>query len=106
MGISKVKYLHAKMKQSERFKRIDFLKAENALAPNILVSTDVAARGLDIRNVQTVVEYRVNNKESHMHRIGRVARVHDEGACISICGSNNDTDNIFSWHKHHGLAIT
>jgi superfamily II DNA/RNA helicase len=46
----------------------------------ILVSTDVAARGLDVKNIRTVVNYEApKNIETYVHRIGRTGRMGQEG---------------------------
>mgnify|MGYP001611350346 CR=1 FL=1 len=51
----------------------------------ILVCTDVAARGLDIKNVSHVYNYDVpSNSEDYIHRIGRTARAGKEGKAISL----------------------
>jgi ATP-dependent RNA helicase DeaD len=50
-----------------------------------LVATDVAARGIDIKNVGLVVNYELpENPESYVHRIGRTGRAGREGVAISL----------------------
>jgi ATP-dependent RNA helicase RhlE len=52
---------------------------------NVLVATDIAARGLDISDVALVVNYELPNvAESYVHRIGRTARAGAEGLAISL----------------------
>lgn len=47
---------------------------------NVLIATDVASRGLDIKNVWCVVNYRApNTVEDYVHRIGRTGRAGAEG---------------------------
>ena len=61
--------LHGDMDQSERNKVITMFKKQEV---NILVATDVAARGLDIPHIRTVVNYDVaRDIDTHTHRIGR-----------------------------------
>ncbi len=51
----------------------------------ILVATDVAARGLDIKDVEMVINYGLpRQKEDYIHRIGRTARAGKEGEAITI----------------------
>ena len=52
---------------------------------NILVATDVAARGIDISTVTHVINYRVpENSEDYVHRIGRTGRAESEGDAFTI----------------------
>ena len=52
---------------------------------NVLVATDVAARGLDIPNVDLVVQLEPpKDKETYIHRSGRTARAGNEGICITF----------------------
>ena len=56
-----------------------------AMKKNILVATDVAARGLDIPNVDLVVNYDVpTNSESYVHRVGRTARAGKSGFALTL----------------------
>ena len=75
-------YLMGDMKQSERLKALDKLK-EGKL--EILVATDIAARGLQIDDLELVVNYDLpEDYENYVHRIGRTARAGKEGRAISL----------------------
>ncbi|MGC8941540.1 MAG: DEAD/DEAH box helicase [Sulfurihydrogenibium sp.] len=57
----------------------------------ILVATDVAARGLDIKGVELVINYSLpRDAESYIHRIGRTGRAGKEGTAISIATPSED----------------
>ncbi|SQC92373.1 ATP-independent RNA helicase dbpA [Cedecea neteri] len=52
----------------------------------VLVATDVAARGLDIKALEMVINYELSwDPEVHVHRIGRTARAGQSGLAISFC---------------------
>ena len=57
---------------------------------NLMIATDVAARGLDIDDITLVVNYDMpNNIEDYVHRIGRTARAGKKGEAISFFTSKN-----------------
>ncbi|KAI4503864.1 hypothetical protein M0802_001267 [Mischocyttarus mexicanus] len=72
--------LHANMQQRQRLKNLErFQDNENGL----LIATDVAARGLDIPNIEHVIHYQVpRTSESYVHRSGRTARAEKEGITV------------------------
>ncbi|KAI1727066.1 DEAD/DEAH box helicase domain-containing protein [Ditylenchus destructor] len=74
--------LHAKMQEQKRLKNFDkFAGLENS----VLLATDVAARGLDIQNIDNVVHYQVpRTTESYVHRSGRTARASRNGRSILL----------------------
>ena len=56
---------------------------------SVLVATDVAARGLDIANLEAVINVDVTpDTEVHIHRIGRTGRVDQEGWALSLASMN------------------
>ena len=69
--------LHADRTQEQRRRRS---KASAAGSYTVLVATDIAARGLDIDGIHTVVNYEVpDSPEAYVHRVGRTGRA-DEAA--------------------------
>lgn len=84
--------LHAKMAQRARLKSLErFIKSPNGL----LVATDVAARGLDIPNVQHVIHYQVpRTSENYIHRSGRTARGSSEGIAILLMEPNETNEYV------------
>lgn len=75
--------LHAQMQQRQRLKNLDrFRDSDNAL----LITSDVAARGLDIPAVDHVIHYQLpRSADIYVHRSGRTARAEREGISIALC---------------------
>lgn len=78
----KVDSLHGDMTQQTRDKMMNKFRNGNI---NILVATDVAARGLDIANVDVIINYDVpQNTDDYIHRIGRTARAGNAGFAFTL----------------------
>ncbi|KAM1333241.1 hypothetical protein EV1_009264 [Malus domestica] len=78
--------LHAQMQQRARLKAIDRFRG---FEHGLLVATDVAARGLDIPGVRTVVHYQLpHSAEVYVHRSGRTARASADGCSIALIAPN------------------
>jgi ATP-dependent RNA helicase DeaD len=74
--------LHGGMTQQERDRAMNRLRSGSA---ELLVATDVAARGLDIASLTHVINYDLPNApEAYVHRIGRVGRAGREGVAITL----------------------
>ena len=72
---------------------------------HILICTDVAARGLDIKNVSHVYNYDISKTSTdYIHRIGRTARAGKEGEAISLI-SNRDYENFNKVVSNRALNI-
>lgn len=75
--------LHSQMPQKARLRSIERFTAQ---ACSILVATDVAARGLDIPNVQLILHYHLPRAaDTYVHRSGRTARGDSSGSSILLC---------------------
>ncbi len=75
--------MHGDIDQNDRFAILDSFKKGNY---KVLVTTDVAARGIDIPNVEIVVNYDApENPENYVHRCGRTGRGTNSGFAISFC---------------------
>ena len=78
--------------QAQRNRVMEQFKAEND--SNILVATDVAARGLDIKGVDMVVNYELpDDAENYVHRIGRTGRAGEKGIAFSFV-SDRDVEAL------------
>jgi len=76
------KALHGDMEQKQRE---EAMKAFKSSKLEILIATDVAARGLDVNDVSHVFNYHLPfDSESYVHRIGRTGRAGKDGTAISI----------------------
>jgi ATP-dependent RNA helicase RhlE len=81
-GQTKVAAMHSDINQVDRMKALAGFKSGEY---EILVATDVAARGIDISGVSHVINYRVpENAEDYVHRIGRTGRAEAEGDAFTI----------------------
>ena len=78
----KASEMHSGLQQQEREKTIRDFKSKKIL---ILVATDILSRGIDIKGIETVINYEVpNDAEDYVHRIGRTGRAGKTGHAISF----------------------
>lgn len=83
----RVTSLHSVLPQKDR---TDNLARFRASAARILVATDVASRGLDIPEVDLVINYDVpRNPDDYIHRVGRTARAGKKGEAITLVGQRD-----------------
>ena len=81
------KTLHGGLTQN---RRTNLLEGFHKGRPHVLVATDVAARGLDIKDVSHIFNYDVpQNSDDYTHRIGRTARIGREGKAITLVSKND-----------------
>jgi ATP-dependent RNA helicase DeaD len=86
LGI-KAKAIHGGLDQRKRLRVLDEFKKK---ATGVLVCTDVAARGLDIKGISHVYNYDIpTDSKEYIHRIGRTARAGEEGKAITILASRD-----------------
>ncbi|MBL4669888.1 MAG: DEAD/DEAH box helicase [Flavobacteriales bacterium] len=81
----KVATIHGDKSQAARQEALNSLKDGEV---NILIATDVAARGLDVDNLDAVINFDLPNiPESYVHRIGRTGRAGKTGVAYSFCAA-------------------
>ena len=79
--------LHGDKSQDERLKSLEAFKSGEV---DLLVATDVAARGLDIKDVPAVFNYDVPfNAEDYVHRIGRTGRAGASGLAVTLVSGSD-----------------
>ena len=87
-----VSAFHGAMEQKDRERAL--FRFQSGCA-NVLVSTDLAARGLDIADVQNIIHYHLPmNSEAYIHRNGRTARWDRQGASYLILGPEENLDKL------------
>ena len=76
-----VMVLHGDKNQYERTTIMNHFKADG----QILVATEVAARGIDVKNIKTVINYECpKNIENYIHRVGRAGRAGETGIAYTF----------------------
>ncbi len=81
--------IHGDKSQSDRQSALNRFKNKEV---NILIATDVAARGIDINNLDAVINFDLPNiPETYVHRIGRTARAGNTGIAHSFCSADEKT---------------
>ncbi|MEY3237001.1 MAG: hypothetical protein RI883_1102 [Bacteroidota bacterium] len=79
----KAEILHGGIEQKDRFAILDRFRSD---ANNVLITTDVAARGIDIPTMDYVINYDLpDDAENYVHRCGRTGRGNKRGQALSFC---------------------
>ena len=106
--------IHGNKSQGAREKALSDFRAGEI---QVLVATDIAARGIDIPAISHVINYDIPiDPESYVHRIGRTARAGREGVAISFCAPGEvkflrEVEKVIKFripvdetHAYHGVA--
>ncbi len=94
--------IHSDRSQRERVEALDGFKSGKF---EVLVATDIAARGLDIAGVSHVINYDVpENAEDYVHRIGRTGRAQSTGDAFTLV-TEDDVRNARSIERYIGATI-
>jgi ATP-dependent RNA helicase RhlE len=85
----KAEAIHGDKSQNARQRVLEQFKNKEI---DILVATDIAARGIDIEQLPFVINFDIPNiSETYVHRIGRTGRAGNSGLAISFCGKDEKT---------------
>ncbi len=75
--------IHSNKSQNARQRALSNFKAQTT---RVLVATDIASRGIDVDDLEYVINYEIPNiAETYVHRIGRTGRAGAKGTAISFC---------------------
>jgi ATP-dependent RNA helicase RhlE len=75
--------IHGNKAQNARQRALNNFKAQTT---RVLVATDIAARGIDVDDLEFVINYEIPNiSETYVHRIGRTGRAGAKGTSLSFC---------------------
>mmetsp|Transcript_4690 Transcript_4690/g.8332 ORF Transcript_4690/g.8332 Transcript_4690/m.8332 type:complete len:764 (+) Transcript_4690:506-2797(+) len=90
LQVENVTTLHANMQQKLRLKHLEKFTQHDT---GVLVATDVAARGLHIPGVDSVIHYGIpRHVDAFVHRSGRTARASETGLCLALVGPGDSND--------------
>ena len=96
--------LHSKISQNKRNKEYKSFKIENNNRLNILLSTDLASRGIDIPNIDMIIQFDPpKTDDSYIHKAGRTARVGHKGTSLLFLNENELT--FLNYMKQKGIII-
>jgi len=78
--------IHGNKAQNTRQRALSNFKSQST---RVLVATDIAARGIDVDDLEYVINYEIPNiSETYVHRIGRTGRAGANGTAISFCDAD------------------
>jgi ATP-dependent RNA helicase RhlE len=78
--------IHGDKSQSTRVRTLEGFKRGQT---RVLVATDVAARGIHVEDIDTVINFDIPNEpETYVHRVGRTGRAGASGTALSLCGAD------------------
>ena len=94
--------IHGNKSQAARQKALDAFRKGQV---RVLVATDIAARGIDVKDITHVINFELpNESESYVHRIGRTARAGAEGVALSFC-DGTEYDDLKGIEKLIGRTV-
>ena len=96
--------LHGDMPQSQRNQVMQTFRGTRS---DILITTDVAARGIDVKNIKSVINFDLPpNKEQYLHRMGRTGRAGEDGNVFTILDSKEQETKLLEVVKSTNSKIS
>ena len=94
--------MHSSLTKDERYKVLQSFMNGNE---NILISSNIIARGIDIQQVNLVINFDIpNNVHTYLHRIGRSGRWGRKGNAINFV-SEKDVESMRKIESHYNISI-
>ena len=94
--------MHSSLTKDERYRVLQSFMSGNE---NILISSNIIARGIDIQQVNLVINFDIpNNVHTYLHRIGRSGRWGRKGNAINFV-SERDIENMRRIENHYNISI-
>ena len=98
--------LHSSMPQKSRLRSLERFTSSSQ-PQNILLATDVAARGLDIKSIDLIIHYHVpHSADMYVHRSGRTARADQNGRSVLLCSPDEVVPTSRLIAKVHASAAS
>ncbi|MDO4542178.1 MAG: DEAD/DEAH box helicase [Bacillota bacterium] len=95
--------IHGDMRQAQRTSVMNEFKSGRS---NILIATDVAARGIDVEDVEAVFNFDIPQEyEYYIHRIGRTGRAGKEGAAYTLAANRNQVERVREIERYIAAPI-
>ena len=99
----RVDYIHSDLSQSRRTRVFQKFRAKKI---SLLIATDVAARGLDIKNISYVVNYDFpQNREFYIHRTGRTGRAGASGKALTFVSSPRERSQLLAIARQRNFKL-
>ncbi|MCE8164077.1 MAG: DEAD/DEAH box helicase [Candidatus Moeniiplasma glomeromycotorum] len=99
----RVDYIHSNLSQNKRTKVFQKFRAKKI---SLLIATDVAARGLDIKNISYVINYDFpQNREFYIHRTGRTGRAGASGKAITFINSPQEKRQLLAIARQRNFKL-
>jgi len=96
-----VSCMHGEMTTTERERVLRDFRTGNT---RVLISTDLLARGIDVQQVNLVINYDIPQRESYIHRIGRSGRLGKKGSAINFV-TDRDAQQLAEIEAHYKTEI-
>ncbi|KLL02975.1 MAG: cold-shock DEAD-box protein A [Mycoplasmataceae bacterium RV_VA103A] len=99
----RVDYIHSDLSQNRRTRVFQKFRAKKI---SLLIATDVAARGLDIKDISYVVNYDFpQNREFYIHRTGRTGRAGASGKALTFVNSSREKSQLLAISRQRNFKL-